>query len=100
MVDVFATLDDDSAAQVFRSLGYGVDWDYSRKTGRRWYEISKNGALFVQVDMGVPLAHIQQDFRVVLAGCGKGSPSDYTISGPESEELDTFMRRVVDLGAR
>lgn len=90
-----ATLDTDPVAQHFESLGYEVTWD-GKSGGARWYEVHKDGELFVQIDMGISLAHLQQDFADHLAGREGSSPSgDYIISGPDSAELTEFMQAVV-----
>lgn len=87
-------LDEDPLAQLFESLGYEVTWD-GTMAGERWYEVLKDGALFVQIDIGISLEHLQWDFADDLAGREMSSPFEGTISGPRSPELTGFMEAIV-----
>ena len=93
-MDMFATLEDDPIASFFESLGYSVGWDCDLRLGERWYEVSDKKGMFVQIDMGVPLEHLRQDFTDHLAGREMSSESDYDVRGPGSKRLERFMRRV------
>jgi hypothetical protein len=39
-----------SLPDLFRKLGYEVDWDFSRRGGDRWYEILDKGRMVFQID--------------------------------------------------
>ena len=91
----WATLDEnDSFVLLVRGLGYEVTWD-GKRSGESWYEVSDSGGMFVQIDMGVPLPAIRHDFIDLLAGRDPTSGADYAITGPDSEALDGFMRKMV-----
>ena|SRR3990167_4343409 len=51
-------------AKYFKNLGYDYSWDFSKRDGMRWYELYKNGELFLQVEM-VPLQDIIKDFCTI-----------------------------------
>ena len=70
----------DKVANFFRSFGYLVSWDFKKRTNEYWYEIGdRDNRCFCQVDMGVPLEHIIEDFTAIHNGKDTTSPSNYKI---------------------
>ena len=87
---------DAEVKEYFEALGYEVDQDWNRSHGA-WHEIihPKEG-LICQIDQGVPLAHIVQDFTAMAAGAKQGtSPTDYTIcSKRDDPAFEGLLQRV------
>lgn len=52
---------DDEIARYFTKLGYQVSWDFSRREGVEWYEISDDRNELLQIDMGVSLKALRED---------------------------------------
>ena len=86
---------DDEFANFFRGLGLDVDWDFSARENRRWYEMRLGGALVMQVDMGVPLAHVLEDLPLMAEDKPGTSASDYTVNATV-ETLKTICRLIVE----
>jgi hypothetical protein len=81
--------EEDPFVKYFTDLGYSVDWDMSRRTGKYWYDITdSDGLMICQIDMGIPLGRIIDDLVRIRAGKPFSDGPDYTISGPETDELD------------
>ena len=83
----------------FTSLGYTVDWDYSKESNEYWYEIYKDGQLVLQIDQGIPL----EDVILDLISCHTGKPAEssgreYKISGPENELTKDLYKLVYEHG--
>lgn len=85
-------------AEDLRGLGYDVTWDYKRETGVQWHEIHEDGQLFCQIDCGVPLRELQRDIEYWLCGVpAPPGPTQYTVSGPDSEAMTRLLRRILTL---
>jgi hypothetical protein len=88
---------DGEVRDYFEKLGYDVSWDFNKRSGERWWEISnKNGKLIVQIDMDVPLSDIVEDICQFHQGKLGTSKSDYELSGPESDEMDKLWKEVYE----
>jgi hypothetical protein len=83
-------------AEYFRDLGYQVTWDFKQSAFERWYEIMDGGKLAVQIDMGIPLADIIEDFLCFYQGKEGTSKSDYKISVDLNDQtaFKELLRRV------
>lgn len=86
---------DDGFAQFFREHGFEVDWDFSKRDGARWYEISIDGKMLCQVDMHTPLVEFLADLPVFAAGDqstrGIGK-TDYECRGPHANIVVLYER--------
>jgi len=61
--------------EFFEKLGYVVTWDFNN-SGRWWEIMTRDHVAFVQIDIGIPLSAIIQDFRCFHKGKTQGD-SDY-----------------------
>lgn len=79
---------DDDVARYFRALGYEVSWDFDKHDGAHWYEIidPKTDRLIMQIDMGVPLAHIIEDMICWHEGRKATSKSNYDVRGNKNRK--------------
>ncbi len=78
-------------AQLFRDLGFVVDWDFDRRTGLHWYEIreSRNdpreaSRLLIQIDSWAPLAEVVDELPR-MAESGISAPeavATWQVRGP------------------
>ena len=68
----------------FERLGYKMSWDFNCRLGKEWHEIYKGDERVAQIDFGVPLAHLLEDFACMKKGLPGTSPTEYDIatSGP------------------
>lgn len=66
-MNIFNELKNDEVANYFINLGFTVSWDFS-KSGDKWYEISRDGQLLVQFDMGPPLEVILTEIYAESSG--------------------------------
>jgi hypothetical protein len=98
---------DDEFARYFRGLGFTVTWDFSKKTGERWYEIlDEDNALVAQVDFGTPLEEFLTDVPHFLAGQAEApfetargiGPTNYTCNATNSGLREILRRQKVALG--
>jgi hypothetical protein len=87
--------DDDEFANFFRGLGFEVDHDFSAREGKKGYEMRLGGALVMQIDMGVPLAHVLEDLPLLAENKPGTSASDYSIHAT-AETLKTVCRIISD----
>ena len=87
---------DDGVYAFFTSLCYSVMEDWKRRTGEHWYEIyEKGGDLVMQVDCGIPVAHIIEDLKCMCKGKPGTSASDYTINAKEHDPSFQLLLNVV-----
>jgi len=77
----------------FEKLGYQVTWDF--RSGERWWEIIKDDDLVAQIDMGVPLSDIVEDFCCFHLGKSGTSKSDYKVNG-HGPQFDEMLKRVYE----
>jgi hypothetical protein len=82
--------------EFFEKLGYKVTWDFNNSG--RWWEIqTTNHVTFVQIDMGIPLSAILQDFCCFREGSIRGTSGyDYQVNvrpGHE-EEFKELLEKV------
>lgn len=56
--------------QYFEDLGYHVGWDYSRKLGESWWEITEpsSNKMIAQIDKDVPITAIVEDLLCLREG--------------------------------
>lgn len=86
---------DREVIQYFESLGYKTSWDWNKREGIAWNEIiHPNGKLICQIDAGVPLNDIIEDFSAWHEQRESTSKSDYDVAGPESPELTELFKKV------
>lgn len=85
---------DDEVARFFRSLGYRVTWDCRGR--KSWYEISDKGGLFLQIDKGVPLAHLLEDWPFLAKDKEGTSSSDYTVNG-SLKDVRAVLKRIEEM---
>lgn len=83
-------------SKFFKKLGYEVTWDFN-DSGRWWEILTKNNIEFLQIDMGIPLSAIIQDFRCFREGKSEGN-SDYNyrvcIHPNHKKEFKELLERV------
>ena len=77
----FSRTMDDETTKFFITLGYKVDWDRDKRG--RWYEISDEEHMIVQIDCGVPLEHLIEDMGCWAKGLPTVSGSSYEIRTPD-----------------
>ena len=65
----------------FEKLGYQITWDFKTTTRETWWEIIKGEKLVAQIDMGVPLCDIIEDFCQFYLGKSGTSKSNYKVNG-------------------
>lgn len=83
----------------FESLGYSVDWDYSKESNIYWYEIYKGEELVIQIDQGIPLEDILLDLISLHTGeLNNCSGKIYKISGPENNLTKDLYKKVYECG--
>ena len=98
-MDPFQKLDPTDPFVVFFSgLGYQVSWDFSRRYGKSWYEISDVVGLIAQIDMGVPLGHVIEDMTALSEGRDGTSSSNYDICGEDTERMRQLFRSAAEAG--
>ena len=79
----------------FRSLGYTVSYDYSRRTGAVWWEIYEGNHLIIQIDKHAPFETLLKDLVHMLKDePWEQTPVDYTVSGPDSPQLTVLLNKV------
>jgi len=85
--------------EYFEKLGYEVSWDFSNRSGERWWEISDEDGLIVQIDMGVSLTHIVEDicsFHLGTPCVDRPDKPDYKLSGPDSDKMKELFKKVYE----
>lgn len=84
--------------EYFERLGYLVGWDENRKLGERWWEIidPKTNKMFCQIDMGVPIEAIIEDFICLRENRKTTSSHDYKINAPISSEFDELLNKIYE----
>ena len=91
---------DDEIKTFFTNLGYEVSWDHDRNHFEEWWEILKNNKLVCQIDTGIPLSAIIEDFCCFHCGKSKGTSNyDYKISIGNSDNVETkeLFRKVYEI---
>lgn len=85
---------DTSVSDYFSSLGYKVGWDSSHRLGERWHELYLDGELVAQIDMGIPLESIREDFIAWNNGGKSTSGHNYKVSAPKGKLFDDLLAKV------
>ena len=88
---------DDDFARYFRQLGFDVTWDFSQRTGERWYEIYDGDRLLCQAIPigGVPVDDFLEDITCFVAGRTNGtSKSDWSCRCDDNNKLKLILDRV------
>ena len=87
-------------SEFFQKLGYETTWDFN-SSGKWWEILTKDHTTFLQIDMGVPVSAIIQDFRCFNKGKDHGdSDYDYQVNvrpGYE-KEFKKLLKKVVAVG--
>lgn len=81
----------------FSNLGYTVDWDtYHGINGEcKWYEIfNEDNVLVCQLDFGIPLSAILEDFECIWKNIDSTSRYDYMIN---VKKWDVFEKLLNDI---
>jgi hypothetical protein len=85
----------DEVSSYFRGLGFEVTWDFSKRSGHRWYEIYDGRTLLCQIDMGVPLASILLDLPLLaIDALGMSTGIDYTVACDDTSKLRLICSRM------
>lgn len=85
---------DQEVRDYFRALGYTVNWDFNQKTGEIWHEISLNGNLVCQIDMGIPLVAIIEDLKCFARNLPGTSKYDYKINMPDNGFFEEMIKKI------
>jgi hypothetical protein len=91
-------MNDKEFTDYFVNLGYTIDWDYNRRLGEQWWEIidPKTNKMFLQIDKGVPISAIIEDFICLKENRETTSSYDYKINAPISPEFDELMTKIYE----
>jgi hypothetical protein len=86
----------------FRSLGYEVDWDFSKRTGKKWYEILDGDRMVFQIDEWATVEEFLRDLPAFAAGerdpekIGPEFDVTYEVRCPNIEDMRECLRRVME----
>ena len=76
----------------FELQGFKITYDFDKK-GNFWWEISKD-KLRVQVDGGIPLRYILEDFKCFKQKKEPTSKYDYVINCGSQENFEEFLNNL------
>jgi hypothetical protein len=82
--------------EYFEFLGYTVTWDFKASTRETWWEIMKDSKGVCQIDTGVPVTSIIEDFICLHLKKSPTSKYDYKINAPESVEFDELLKKIYE----
>ena len=85
----------DEVSDYFRGLGFRVTWDYDKRDKLHWYEIYDETKMLVQIDFGVPLNCLLEDWPYFSEGRDGTSSHDYGVRG-DTENFAAIYRRMND----
>lgn len=95
MIESQDSKNDREVQEYFELLGYKTSWDWNKREGIMWNEIiHPNGHLICQIDAGVALKDIIEDFTAWHEKREPTSKSDYNVAGPDSPELRELLKKV------